>query len=66
MCRDIEHPEITMVMVTGYPSWMQENEDVIRCCECGVEIYDDEEVYECRTHETLCLDCLKMLHKKYL
>lgn len=26
MRRDLEHPEITMCLRTGYPSWMQEDE----------------------------------------
>lgn len=65
MCRDLEHPEITMVMATGYPSWMQED-DEIRCDECGRVIYDTEDIYECSTHDVLCEDCLKMLHKKYM
>ena len=27
MLRDLEHPEITCALRTGYPSWMQEDED---------------------------------------
>ena len=27
MYRDLEHPEITMCLRTGYPSWMQEREE---------------------------------------
>ena len=27
MYRDLEHPEITWIERTGYPSWMQEGED---------------------------------------
>ena len=27
MYRDLEHPEITMALRTGYPSWMQEREE---------------------------------------
>ena len=27
MYRDLEHPEITCALRTGYPSWMQENEE---------------------------------------
>ena len=26
MYRDLEHPEITMALNTGYPSWMQEDD----------------------------------------
>lgn len=39
---------------------------VTRCCECARVIKGDEESYECRTHKVLCLDCLKMLHKRYV
>lgn len=27
MYRDLEHPEITWIERTGYPSWMQEGDD---------------------------------------
>lgn len=27
MYRDLEHPEITWIERTGYPSWMQEREE---------------------------------------
>lgn len=27
MYRDLEHPEITMIERTGYPSWMQEGDE---------------------------------------
>lgn len=57
-----DHPEIESLERTGYPTWAQDTEPD-RCCECGRVIYG--EVYECRTHETLCLECLKMLHAKY-
>lgn len=26
MCKDLEHPEITWIERTGYPSWMQEED----------------------------------------
>jgi recombinational DNA repair protein (RecF pathway) len=41
-------------------------QEVTRCCECGRVIPPTEDTYECRTHSTLCEDCLKMLHKKYV
>ena len=37
MFRDLEHPEVTMALRTGYPSWMQERDD----CE-----YDEDALYE--------------------
>ena len=63
---NIEHPDITASRATGYPSWYEPEEECIRCCECGRIIPDDKEVYECNTHATLCEDCLKLLHKKYV
>jgi hypothetical protein len=61
---DIEHPEITCTNRTGYPSWKQEDDDELYCCECGRVIKDDEDSYECDSHAVLCEDCLKMLHKR--
>ena len=60
----MQHPDITMIERTGYPSLYQEDEADIYCCECGGRIHDEDEVYECKTHATLCEDCLKMLHRK--
>lgn len=56
----IQHPEITWVERTGYPSWNQPIE--IRCDNCGGII--DDEVYEDEYNESLCLDCLLSLHLK--
>ncbi len=39
---------------------------VTRCCECARIIPENEDTYECRTHRILCVDCLKMLHKRYV
>jgi hypothetical protein len=27
MYRDLEHPEVSWALRTGYPSWMQENDE---------------------------------------
>lgn len=43
-----------------------QDKPVTRCCECGRVIPENEDTYECRTHSVLCLDCLKMLHKRYV
>lgn len=43
-----------------------ENDNEVRCCECGRLIPENEDSYECRTHCILCEDCLKMLHKRYV
>ena len=45
---------------------MKESDAVVRCCECGRVIGQNENTYECRTHAILCEDCLKMLHKRYV
>lgn len=55
-----DHPEITMAMLTGYPSWNQPRD--IRCDECG-EVIEDE-IYEDELNDNLCLDCLLKLHLK--
>lgn len=41
-------------------------ETVTRCCECARVIPEGEDTYECRTHRILCLECLKLLHKRYV
>lgn len=64
MCPD--HPDIVSAMATGYPRGVKDEYDEIRCCECGRVIEEDEDVYECRTHATLCEECLKMLHRRYV
>ena len=61
-----DHPEIRCAQRTGYPSWKQEEDDTVYCGECGREIEEGEDTYECRTHSVLCEDCLKMLHKRYV
>lgn len=38
MYRDLEHPEITWIERTGYPSWMQEND-----LDVDDEEYDDDD-----------------------
>ena len=38
MYRDLEHPEVTCAILTGYPSWMQEDE--------VLNDEDEEEDYE--------------------
>lgn len=57
-----DHPEIRMMLLTGYPSWMQK--EPYYCEECGVYLEEDE-VYEDDFHECLCEDCLLDLHRKF-
>lgn len=53
MRRDLEHPEITMCLRTGFPSWMQEDEE--GCDQDAGETFGDE-VYEERRANELCGD----------
>lgn len=59
--RDLEHPEITCALQTGYPSWKQHNPH--KCEVCGCELYSYE-TYEDFNHDFLCEDCLLKLHRK--
>ena len=45
MYRDLEHPEITWIERTGYPSWMQEGD--------AQEEYDEDSAYEERREEEM-------------
>lgn len=58
---DLEHPDITAAMRTGYPTWKQP--EIPYCDLCGVRL-DNEEVYADRIHDWLCKDCLLTLHEK--
>lgn len=60
----IEHPEISWINNTGYPSWLQEDE--LHCCACGRKFDVCDDVYEDRLNDYLCLECLLRLHKKEL
>ena len=42
----LQHPEITWIEETGYPSWMQEDRDV-------EEEFDEDGAYEERRHREL-------------
>ena len=47
--RDLEHPEITMALRTGYPSWMQEDDDDLLDEDDECEVLSDD--YEDRVYE---------------
>lgn len=49
MFRDLEHPEVTCAIRTGYPSWMQEDE---------VLNDEDDEDEECEVWGDECEDRL--------
>ena len=62
MYRDLEHPEITCALRTGYPSWIQENDDEDEdllddddCESCG-DGYEDW-LYDQRRDAELFGDC---------
>jgi len=61
--RDLEHPEITCALQTGYPSWAQPKE--YNCENCGCDLYLDE-IYDDLHHDYLCEECLLQLHRKRL
>lgn len=61
--RDLEHPDITAAIRTGYPK-RAEPEVPYYCGECGEEIDEDEDIYSDRLYDCLCEDCLKLLHRR--
>ena len=60
---DLEHPDITCALRTGYGLYNQPIDEALRCDNCG-DVIDDDEFYEDEFHECLCLECLKSLHSK--
>lgn len=58
---NIEHPEISWIERTGYPSFAQPQEMV--CENCGEDI-TDEDWYEDENYDYLCKHCLLTLHLK--
>lgn len=59
MC--LEHPEITHIRNTGYPSYYQDEQ--VYCEYCGRDI-TDEDRYEDESHDNLCERCLINLHRR--
>lgn len=57
----MEHPEITRIRNTGYPT-LYEEEEYLECEVCEEEII--EEYYQDEDHEVLCSCCLLMRHRK--
>ena len=65
VCPECEKGNIPMLenpMVSGYGFPAEKEPEEIRCCECGDIIECD--VYEDRQNKSLCLSCLKRLHRK--
>ena len=58
---DLEHPDITSALRTGYPR--NHRETHYYCEECGREL-TGESKYEDEHHDYLCSDCLLSFHKK--
>ena len=57
-----DHPEVEWIERTGYPSWNQPESEY--CEKCG-DCLDSEYVYSDSIYDTLCEDCLKLLHRKW-
>lgn len=60
--KGIEHPEISWIERTGYPSWKQDPPQIY-CEECGRNI-TEENVYEDENHKYMCCECLLFYHRK--
>lgn len=54
---NIEHPDITSMERTGYPTFMDENDSYIYCDQCGRAIERGESYYHVFSHD-ICCDCL--------
>ncbi len=61
MREQIEHPEISWIERTGYPSFRQPEK--VYCEECERDI-TDERWYEDEHHEFICAECLLFFHLK--
>lgn len=62
--RDIEHPEITWIERTGYPSYAQYTQPTeINCEYCG-EVIEEDDSYIDTYYDYLCEDCLLKLHRR--
>lgn len=61
MLEQIEHPEISWIERTGFPSFRQPEN--VYCEECGKNITDDD-WYEDETHDFMCKECLLFFHRK--
>ena len=48
---------------TGCMDCYNDNEKIY-CCECGRELDPELPIYEDRYNDTLCEECLLMLHEK--
>lgn len=57
----MQHPEISWMERTGYPSYAQPEN--VFCEYCGRDITDDD-VYFDEDHSCLCESCLLDFHKK--
>jgi hypothetical protein len=58
---DLEHPDITSALMTGYSSSNQAKS--YYCEECG-KCLDCEDIYADGAHDYLCRECLLILHEK--
>ena len=61
---DIEHPEITWIERTGYPSYAQYTQPTeINCEYCG-EVIEEDDSYIDTYYDYICEDCLLKLHRR--
>ena len=59
---ELEHPDITRTLLTGYPH--REKPKPFYCEACEVKIDDEDDVYEDELHECICKRCLLEHHRK--
>lgn len=58
----MEHPDITRIRNTGYPTLYEEDEEYLECEICEEQIFD--ECYQDEDHDVLCSYCLLQRHRK--
>ena len=61
--RNLEHPDITHTLATGYPIGKVPPASIY-CEECG-KCLDEETIYEDTRYNYLCKDCLLTLHERW-
>lgn len=58
----MEHPEITRIRNTGYPTLYEDDEEYLECEQCEEQILDD--AFQDEDYDVLCLHCLLQRHRK--
>lgn len=57
----MQHPEITWIENTGYPSWYRNHQIICEWCDRDIT---DQDVYEDENYKCLCERCILRLHRK--